>query len=430
MRRSRLLVGTCLLAFAAATPIQANATSLEDIAAQLARIEKDSAERIGKLEKENAALRRKVDILASQSKLIDGRARVTEPGSHAEMVQTASPKIDALVIAGSTAMAADMPVKSRVSAPMISPGGFYVWGDGSYQSIQLPTYPSVGFGTGQLLAGSPLGSVTNFHDRLPGDGFSGALGYQFPYNSVFGSEIRLEVGGSYVHSTATQSTGNVPFGAGNSLIVLDGTTGFVGLGPGTVRSNLTTDYTVWQVNGKLSGDFRFNALTLTPSVAIFRNDGRNNQNLSQILIAAATDTYQANTQLKWTDWGARIGLDAKYRFTDWIAAGIGGYVGSAERNVAMSGSDVSTLVASSAVASGARTTAFLANAEAKLIFTPISTVEIKGFAGLNFDNRVAGISSPNFIGNIPADIKFEAETSYYVGGGVTAKFFPEGGTKY
>jgi hypothetical protein len=379
--------------------------------------------RNAKLESENAALRDRVRLLEVGRR---NTATATPPTTQTPSgpPQTAQPS-------GWAAMAADMPVKSKPFAPMYpySSGGFYISGDGSYQSIHLPTY-SLGLGIGVGFNG-PTNAVDSFAARVPSDGFSGALGYQFPYNSVFGSEVRLEIGGSYVHGNATQSSGNVPYVAGN-LVNLGATQAALGLGPGAASANLTTDYTVWQVNGKLSGNFKFNALTLTPSVDIFRNDGRNNQSLSQSIVGAFTASYQANTQLKWIDWGARVGLDAKYRFTDWVTAGIGGYVGAAERNVTMSGSDVSsTAVLNSAVASGAQTTTFLANAEAKLIFNPTSTVEIKAFAGLNYDNRVAGISSPNFTGlgtsEVPAGIKFEAETSYYVGGGVTAKFFPEAG---
>jgi hypothetical protein len=59
-------------------------------------------------------------------------------------------------------------------------------------------------------------------------------------------------------------------------------------------------------------------------------------------------------------------------------------------------------------------------------------VELRGFAGLNYDSRVPGIAAPQ-IGGIagivpatgtPAGIKFAAETSYYAGGGITVKFAP------
>ena len=61
---------------------------------------------------------------------------------------------------------------------------------------------------------------------------------------------------------------------------------------------------------------------------------------------------------------------------------------------------------------------------------PWQNVELRGFAGLNFDNRVPGIAAPVISGiagftgaqGVAAGIKYTAETSYYAGGGLTVKF--------
>ena len=75
--------------------------------------------------------------------------------------------------------------------------------------------------------------------------------------------------------------------------------------------------------------------------------------------------------------------------------------------------------------SSARTTPFLANAEASLTAKPI----VRAFAGLNYDSRVPGISPTRFTGppgsptsTTPAGINFSGLTSYDAGGGVIVKF--------
>ncbi|HEY4919049.1 MAG TPA: hypothetical protein VII40_02995 [Xanthobacteraceae bacterium] len=81
------------------------------------------------------------------------------------------------------------------------------------------------------------------------------------------------------------------------------------------------------------------------------------------------------------------------------------------------------------------TAAFLANAQADLTIRPLRNVELNGFVGLNYDNRVPGVSAPVIVGNagvtgplgthgMPAGIEFASETSFYAGGGITVKFAP------
>jgi len=58
-------------------------------------------------------------------------------------------------------------------------------------------------------------------------------------------------------------------------------------------------------------------------------------------------------------------------------------------------------------------------------------VTLRAFAGLDYDSRVPGISSPTFtppnlittVGT-PAGIRYASEVSYFVGGGVSVRFSP------
>jgi len=73
----------------------------------------------------------------------------------------------------------------------------------------------------------------------------------------------------------------------------------------------------------------------------------------------------------------------------------------------------------------------LANVEANLTVRPTSYLAMKGFVGLNYDSRVPGVAAPVIVTipfpgtqQIPASIKFEEETSWYAGGGLTVRFGP------
>jgi hypothetical protein len=56
-------------------------------------------------------------------------------------------------------------------------------------------------------------------------------------------------------------------------------------------------------------------------------------------------------------------------------------------------------------------------------------VALTGFVGLNYDSKVPGIQKSSWTGDAatptsttPVGIKFESQTSYYAGGGVTWRF--------
>ncbi len=352
------------------------------------------------------------------------------------------------------AVAADAPPPAPVftKAPAAASGGAYFWADGSYQSVKLPTY-ALGWSTatrnpigGALLTN--LGSGVQFDPRAAGEGASGGLGYVLPHGTfapVFGENVRIELGGSYVHATASQSAASGPtaFVLPNAffLQLLNGTVGIFGAcGPGSVNiacsetATLSTSYTAWQGNAKIAGDFKSGPITLTPSAAVFGGDARNNQDLAASLAitdvfgATFTQPYKASTSLRWTDFGGRLGADAKFDFTNWLAVGLGGYVGAADRSVTLGGCDKVNASPCFSIASGANTTALLANAEASITIKPISSVAITAFVGLNYDDRVPGIAAPTFtspcclLGTAPATINFQAETSYYAGERASVKF--------
>jgi hypothetical protein len=330
--------------------------------------------------------------------------------------------------------------------------GVYVWVDGSYQSIGLPTF-DLGF---KRVAGPPfppvtnLGPVESYDPRATGYGIASAIGYIFPHGtfaSAFGSDVRIELGVSHVSASARQSGTSAP-GSSFVLELLDGTfqnLSFCGSSCVT-SSTLATDYNAWQANLKAASDFRFGAITLTPSLTVFGGAARNSQSFSQQLLSLFTTPpglvygYTASSSLDWKDWGAKLGLVTKLDLTNSLALGLGGSIGFAGRLASLAAADTCVpasttcffpLSPSSAISTSATTTAFLANAEANLTMRPLPRAAITAFAGVNYDGRVPGISAPTFsvsgllpVTGTPAGIKFESTTSYYVGGGVTVTFAP------
>jgi hypothetical protein len=347
-----------------------------------------------------------------------------------------------------SASAADLPVKVPITAAATYADGFYSWVDGSYQSVRLPTF-DLGWRTT-----SPALVVTNggtafesYNPRANGAGVAGALGYVFhdgTFPAAFGSNVSLELGASYTHADVKQSAAS-PTPQSGFIVTLDGNNQ-TGAGGVTSSSTLSSEFSAWQVNLKAAGDYRFGTMTVTPSLAVFAGNARNQQNFLQSIAGVVPifpGTYQADANTRWNDFGARLGLDTKFEITAWAALGLGGYVGLANRHTSLSANDVSTLTnpgphppntigGTSAIEVNADTTPFLANAEAHLILKPWSRVALSGFVGLNYDSRVPGIAAPVVNGpcctglnpGTPAGIKFQPETSYYAGGGAVVTFAP------
>jgi hypothetical protein len=215
-----------------------------------------------------------------------------------------------------------------------------------------------------------------------------------------------------------------------------GVQGFTCTTAGTVSAN----YDAWQIDGKVAVDRKFGVATVSPSLAVFGGNTHNDQNLSQTFTqffggaVFHTGTYSASTALRWTDAGARAGLDVSVPVTGALTFALGGWVGGASRTVSLSGSDVSHFSiglfnGTSTVSAGDSKGVLLANAEVGLAYAFNPIVTLRGFGGLNYDGSVPGVVGPSIAGNIgtptsrtPAGIGYAAETSYYAGGGFEARF--------
>jgi len=110
----------------------------------------------------------------------------------------------------------------------------------------------------------------------------------------------------------------------------------------------------------------------------------------------------------------------------------GGNVGLAARRASLAGSDSSFVsiipgtINVSSISTGQTTTPFLANAEASLAFRLARAWSLRTFVGLDYDSKVPGIAAPTVVvgggTSTAAGIKFQSETSYYAGGGLTMEF--------
>jgi hypothetical protein len=338
------------------------------------------------------------------------------------------------------AYAADMPLKAPPPLAVAS-GNWYVWLDGMYENVGLPSY-GLGFhnvGIGSL---ADLGPAQNFSQRLNGGGVRGALGYALP-----GSSLRFEIGGSYVTASGSSSQ-QTTLAVGATPVLLNGalpgsvTGGFLCNGVGgftcTTAGSLSAKYDAWQINGKVAGDRKFGVFTATPSLAVFGGNTHNSDSFSQAFAQFLTGTvfrtgsYSATTALNWTDAGARAGLDISVPVSNTLTFGIGGWLGGASRTVSLSGSDVSFFPATaifngaSVVSAGDSKGVFLANAEARLAYAFSPNLSFRGFGGINYDGSVPGITGPSYSGALQsgtgAGITYTAETSYYAGGGFEARF--------
>jgi hypothetical protein len=353
--------------------------------------------------------------------------------------------VTGLAVLSSGAIANDKPAKAPATAIIEQKGNWYIWADGAGHSINLPSI-SLGYHLAPLGGLTPdLGSRFTDNSSISGPGFSGAIGHIFPGTG----NTRLELGGSYIQADAAQTSSTAPLSTLDNVVQVQlNLNGFIrpggvfgcGLAPGChTNQTLHADYQAWQINGKLAHDFAAGPVTLTPSVVVFGGHARTRYAFGQQLRTDSLPTgadYSANIDIGWTDWGGKIGMDATIPLMPSLAFGLGGQVGTAHRQASLSGSDsyfgfaTGTVLSASSVSTDRSTAPLLANAEARLILTPSPTVTIKGFAGLNYDSRVPGMSSPGCASGVctvgttgtPAGIKFESETSWYAGGGLIFKF--------
>jgi hypothetical protein len=335
---------------------------------------------------------------------------------------------------GGAALAADLPMKAPPRAVAASSGGFYFWVDGSYQSVNLPTY-DLGFKLSATVGHPDLGSAQSFDPNPTGGGVAGAFGWVLPQGSWFawGNNFRVELGGSYVDASDSQAGTGGNFPSATQLV--NGTVVDFGCDPAcSFGATLSTRYKAWTANLKAAGDYQFGGATVTPSVIVFGGRSTIDQQFAQTfaLVPAPqppTPDYLAISSVAWTDIGAKFGLDAAVPLTSSLILGAGGTIGFAGRDVSMAASDSYLAAVFSSTAASAQATALLANAEARLTFKPWANWALRAFGGVNFDDSVPGIARPTYTGpaaiglqGTPAGIKFESETSLYAGGGITVQF--------
>lgn len=345
-----------------------------------------------------------------------------------------------LSVGTAAAMAADMPIKAyKAPAAVVAENGYYFWLDGMYDRVRLPTY---GLGVHETIFPGSLadvGPLQALDPRLNGEGVRGAIGYVMP-----GTSMRFEFGGDYVGAKGTSS--------GSALLANGGIVGLFMNGGGlnngfncgnvgftcSTASSLSTDYSAWQFNAKVANDWKLGSITVTPSLAVFGGNTRVGQTLSQSIsqfdavpTIVNTGSYSASTTERWSDIGARIGVDVNAQVSTALMVGIGGWVGGANRLTTLSGNDVATstnlglLSGNSTLSIGDSKTVWLANAEAGFAYKFTQMFALRGFAGLNYDGSVPGIASPSYTGSLglptsrnAATISYAHETSYYAGGGV------------
>jgi len=289
----------------------------------------------------------------------------------------------------SAAVAADVsvPVYKAPPATFVSASGWYLSVDGAWRRVSLPDYA---LGSRQVVFPFPStdgGPMQSFRQqRFDGSLIRGAVGYFLPpgtSNSIFGANTRVEMGGFYGRASGSQTGTAVSVTGAAAMQFLDGTlrnTSYLCNNAQicTTSANLSTSYSDWQLHGKIAGDYRVGAVLVTPSVALFGGNARTNQTLLQTLTLTAAPpgnvTYQASTSLRWTDVGARAGLDLKADVTPRVAVGLSGWAGLAGRHASLSGTDVAVDTVSgfhngaSALSVSSNATPFLANVEAGAAF--------------------------------------------------------------
>jgi hypothetical protein len=399
------------------------------------------------LELQNAKLRDRVDRLTTQKEAAAAPANTSGVGEPLPKARTQAWAGSATAIspAAANTYAADLPVKAPPKGVAVGQYGFYAWLDGSYQRINLPNY-SLGYKNFNTTTLTTSSIIDSFDAHADGFGIAGGIGYLLPYAPTspwFGSDLRVEVAGSYVNASATQTggasiTGSIPTGIG--FVLLNGfALGAAGCAVIICQTtdSLHTDYSSWQISGRIASDYRFGLVTLTRSLGLFGGNTHNDQTLTQSLaqtsIVAPNLVYNATTTLRWTDLGGRFGLDGKMAVHPWVTLGLGGWVGWAGRWTDFTGTDswnTGFFTIGSSVVASDTTTAFVANLEASVAITPSPNWTARAFIGLNYDDSVPGIATPTStsltvppVTIAPAGIVYAKETSYYAGGGVTYRFY-------
>lgn len=336
--------------------------------------------------------------------------------------------------AAASTYAAYISTVHKATSAVVTESGYHAWVDGIYERVHLPSY-GLGVHSVDIFPNPDIGVLQNFDPRVNSGGVRGAIGYRVP-----GSPFELEIGGSYLEGTGSlsQDIANPSFAAG--VILLNGSSPLAlscgGIFSGCiVNGTLNSQYSEWRLSGKAGYDLTFGPVTVAPSAALFGGSSHADQRLTQAFtqVGGASANYTANTSLRWTEVGVRVGLDANIAVNDMFIVGLGGWVGLAGRNTSLSGNDV--LISTFPGTNGASTItasdtarAFSANLEAGFAHTLTPSIVFRGFAGVNYDNKVPGIKTGTFgsvfAAQVPiqASIYYARETDYYAGAGLDVKF--------
>jgi hypothetical protein len=388
------------------------------------------------LERQNAELGDRVRRLETEKGLVAGSAstdgRVEPLPKASKQARTGSAA--AVSPAAASAYAAFMPVYKAPAAAAVN-GNLYFSLDSMYDRVHVPAY-SLGMRNVDATNITNIGPLQTYDPGLNGVGVRSAIGYFLP-----GTSTRFELGGSYVGANGSQSQFTTTTATDVAIQLISGRqpgSAFVGptFNP-TTSGNFSTDYSAWQFNGKVANDWKYGLVTVTPSLAVFGGNTRVGQALTQSMLQPITNNrlaYSADTTERWTDIGARVGVDVSAPVTTALTVGIGSWVGVANRRTSLSGNDTSTsnnsgFNGSSTLSINDNKNVFLANVEGGFAYKLTQIVALRGFAGLNYDGSVPGIAPPSFTGGAStatsttaASIYYAHETSYYAGGGVLVKW--------
>tara|TARA_R110002124_G_scaffold16240_4_gene69652 strand:+ start:232 stop:1323 length:1092 start_codon:yes stop_codon:yes gene_type:complete len=355
----------------------------------------------------------------------------------------------AFSLLASAALAAETPavaVKAAAApADMMQAGTWYVTGDAAWEGVNLPDY-NLGFHKVTNPSFFDGGTFQTFSQHLDGYRLQGAAGYFLPASyasTLMGSNTRVEFGVLYSRATGDASGRDVFTDGGIVTQTIDGAGaggGYV-CSPGQVcvtTSDLSTTYSDWKLNGKIAGDYRVDVFLLTPSLALFGGETQTDQLISQLTLLGAHPerlTYTADTSLRSRDFGVRGGVDLKYDLAPQVTLGLGASAGLATRHASFDGTDLATdalfgfLTGASTVSGSDNATPIVANTEVSVAYKWFPALTVRGFAGLNYDSKVAGIEAASFGGTVggvtsrtPAHITFHSEIGYYVGSGVAWSF--------
>jgi hypothetical protein len=278
---------------------------------------------------------------------------------------------------------ADLPVNAPSGAVVKSLGGFYLWGQGgAWNAMQQkpadPNAPDRQQNSQAATPDMPLPTASSATTR-------GAVGYVMPsgtFSPQLGSNVRAEFG-------LSQTTASLPLSGGAGSTVYNGIT----LG-GCATCGGIAGYDSTEMNAKAASDYKFDALTLTPSVTIFNSQ-------SQQSFSGSSDAA-----LGWRDTGAKVGLDGKVDVNREVSLGLGGSYGRAARSVTFSAAD----------SHDGETSPYLASGEAKITYKPAEELTLNGYAGVsNYDNRLPGISSGG-------KLDYSSASNTYYGAGATWRF--------